>query len=265
MSYARESFNAVNPFPHYGSPVDATEVPLFDNANSNSNDIQEWPAENKPTQTQPVDMHAVSLRQKKSSPTKDRWLWEMAGAILSFICIVAVVAVLYRFHGQPLSAWKMPIAINSLISLFSTVAKAALLLPVAAYLSQLKWHYFAQEPHPLNDLQIFDDASRGPLGALQLLWELKGKALIASLASIITIVALAIDPFTQQIISLPSRSVPTSNTSATIAMAQVYDTGLSQDIRNILCKSSTLPRPCCYRLIFSLCPHIGQRLLPLSG
>jgi hypothetical protein len=55
-------------------------------------------------------------------------------------------------------------------------------------------------------------------------------------------VALPIDQFTQQIISFPLRSIPTSNTSATIAMTHVYDTGLSQDFRSILHKLSTFPR-----------------------
>ena len=228
-------------FAHFSDPMhhgEALEVP------SDLSDMRGWPAANKPTQTLLVDTQAVHRREKRSSLRQDWWLYEIGGAVLSFVCLVAIIIVLYRFHGQPLAAWKMPIALNSLISLFSTIAKAALLLPVAACISQLKWHYFAEKPHALTELQVFDEASRGPLGALQLLWELKTNALVASFASVITIVALAMDPFTQQIISFPSLSVPTSTASATIAMAQTYDTGLSQDIRNILCMSSISPRAC---------------------
>ena len=240
-----QPFNVAATFADYVDPThhgEAVEVPFAMRMNSDSDNMRGWTAANKPTQKLLVDTQAVHRREKRTSLRQDWWLNEIGGAALSFVCLVAIIIVLYRFHGQPLAAWKMPIALNSLISLFSTIAKAALLLPVAACISQLKWHYFVEKPHALNELQVFDGASRGPLGALQLLWELKTNALVASFASVITIVALAMDPFTQQIISFPSLSVPTSTASATMAVAQTYDTGLSQDIRNILCMLSISPR-----------------------
>ena len=78
-----------------------------------------------------------------------------------------------------------------MIFLFATIFKAALLLPVAEGLGQLKWNWF-RKPRPLADITIFDSASRGPRGALQLI--LKGR-LLSTLGAFLVITTLVIDPF----------------------------------------------------------------------
>jgi len=43
-----------------------------------------------------------------------------------------------------------------------------------ASISQSKWLWYRQdEPHPLKDIQLFDDASRGPWGAVVLLFSIR--------------------------------------------------------------------------------------------
>jgi hypothetical protein len=86
----------------------------------------------------------------------------------------------------------------------------------------------------MRDLQTFDDASRGPLGAFELLTRLSLTQVFmhrsagagwAFWASILTILALALDPFAQQVLSFPLRSVSTQAASlASISTAQIYDT-----------------------------------------
>ncbi|KAF2831517.1 hypothetical protein CC86DRAFT_463392 [Ophiobolus disseminans] len=109
------------------------------------------------------------------------------------------------------------------------------MLAVAGCISQLKWLYFKHSARSLNDIQIFDDASRGPLGAFELLTRLSPKGIFAdrcsgagwaSWAAVLTILALALDPFAQQILSFPLRSVPIqADRLASISTAQIYDTG----------------------------------------
>jgi Protein of unknown function (DUF3176) len=53
------------------------------------------------------------------------------------------------------------LTINTLISVYIVILKAALLLVAAEGLSQLKWTWFGVS-RPLMDLVSFDDASRGP-------------------------------------------------------------------------------------------------------
>jgi hypothetical protein len=153
------------------------------------------------------------------------WFLEIGAAVLSLAFMMAVVGVLLAIHGKPLADWGLPIRPNSLISVFVTLSKASMLLTIEACISQLKWLHFEQAPHLLDELQTFDSASRGPLGSLLLIWKMRGRAIVASTGAFITIVALAVDPFAQQIISYPS--VPTSigNLPSSLQATQIYDTG----------------------------------------
>jgi len=81
----------------------------------------------------------------------------------------------------------------------------------------------------VENLQLFDDASRGPWGALQMLLRLKTGGAIASLGAVITIAALAIDPSTQQVLAFPSRSVSMGTGSASIGAAEAYGVGKHTD------------------------------------
>lgn len=88
-----------------------------------------------------------------------------------------------------------------------------------------RWIYFQQRAHSLLDLQIFDDASRGPMGALKLIWAVRLQALVAVIGAIIIVLTLAMDPFTQQILSFPTALTNLTNSTAEIGSTQGY--GLS--------------------------------------
>lgn len=57
---------------------------------------------------------------------------------------------------------------------------------------------------PWYDYRLFDNASRGPWGSLMLLLRIKGRSL-AALGAAITIFALAMDPFFQQVVDFPEQ------------------------------------------------------------
>lgn len=153
------------------------------------------------------------------------WLFESLSLLLSIGCIGAVAAVLATSDGEPLSQWHMPIQPNALISVFTTIAKAALIYPVAECISQFKWLYFGQDARRTIDLQRFDDASRGPWGSFCFLLHCGDKAILVTIGCIITILAMAIDPFAQQIITYPTRIVITNAPLALTRRAQGYDSG----------------------------------------
>jgi hypothetical protein len=71
-------------------------------------------------------------------------------------------------------------------------------------ISQLKWSWFSKTKRPLRDIMTYDDASRGVWGAANLIWKLKLRDLIATLAAFIMIVALALDPLAQQLVKFYS-------------------------------------------------------------
>ncbi|KAJ8130578.1 hypothetical protein O1611_g3049 [Lasiodiplodia mahajangana] len=164
-------------------------------------------------------------KQSRSHFTLGGWSWEFASAVVSIASAAAIVVVLSVENGRALSGWHFPIAPNSLVSIFSTIAKSTLLVSVASCLSQLKWIYFAQSSRPLHHFELFEEASRGPCGAAVLSWAVHIRAKLALFGSIITILALAMEPFTQQILAFPSRIVP-SNQLASFGFGMEYDSGI---------------------------------------
>ncbi|KAK5113160.1 hypothetical protein LTR85_010978 [Meristemomyces frigidus] len=160
-------------------------------------------------------------RHHRLLAVREWWLAEIGAALLSLGCMVAVAAVLLKFQNRPLSDWRFPIAPNSLLSVLLTVAKTLLLLSVAESTTQLKWNHFARQPRPLRDFQVFDDASKGPWGAVQLLWHTRGSALLASVGALIILLSLAMDPFAQQILAFTPQLVPAAS-NASVPVADHY-------------------------------------------
>lgn len=93
---------------------------------------------------------------------KDSWVWEILGALLSILCMAAVVLLGLYIDDSSLSEWKLNITPGTMISALITLGKTSIMLPVAEGISQLKWIHFGTKKRPLNELEAFDDASRGP-------------------------------------------------------------------------------------------------------
>ena len=138
----------------------------------------------------------------------DGWLLESSAMLVSILAMAAIVGVLLNYQNRPLEEWPYHVTINTLVSFLNTLAKGAVLLVSAQAISQLKWMWFHQsKTRALYEVQIFDDASRGPLGALQLLFQAP-RVTLAALGASIIIFTFAMDPFTQQILSFPQDSKP---------------------------------------------------------
>ena len=126
------------------------------------------------------------------------WAWEVSSFMLALVALVAIIVTLKTQDRKPLPKWPSLITINSLVSVFTAILKASMIMPIAEGIGELKWLWFSQ-PRLLNDMDHFDEASRGPEGSLKLLFRVP-KALLPCLGALITICALAVDPFTQGII-----------------------------------------------------------------
>ncbi|KAF3061486.1 hypothetical protein GL218_03677 [Daldinia childiae] len=151
------------------------------------------------------------------------WMWEIGACFLSLASIASVIAVLSVENHKPLDQWDWSIGPTAVVSFIATIAKSAMLVAIAEVLSQLKWQHFHGQSHPLIDVEIFDGASRGPLGAFQLLWRKNIRTLLASLAAIVVIVSMLVDPFVQLVFEFPALSQPVSTASALLNQTQVYD------------------------------------------
>jgi uncharacterized protein DUF3176 len=109
------------------------------------------------------------------------WYAEILGCICAAACLAAQVAVLHSYDGKPQDSWHVEtVTINGFIAILSTLCRSALLVAVAATLAQSKWNHLskfrwtASQGGRLGDVALFDAASRGVLGSLQVLLRFKG-------------------------------------------------------------------------------------------
>ena len=159
-----------------------------------------------------------SIRQRH---TFKNWWMEIGACVLSLVALVAVIGTLQPHQGKPLPQWPYHISVNALISIYVLVLKAAILLVTAEGLGQLKWRRL-QRDRLLDEFVKYDQATRGPLGAFRLLWQLRLRHTLSSAGALIAIVVLAIDPFVQQIIHYSDCSVPMAGLQATVPRTNVY-------------------------------------------
>ncbi|CAI9637048.1 unnamed protein product [Alternaria burnsii] len=147
-------------------------------------------------------------RYTRSGNILKRWLLEILSWSFSAACMATIIGVLIYLKDEPLSKWplaeKTGLTLNALISVLSKMAGAALILPVAEALGQLKWSWFLDHSKQMWDWEIFDNASRGPWGAALLLIRTKCRSL-AAVGAFITLLSLALDPFFQQVVDFPDR------------------------------------------------------------
>jgi len=187
----------------------------------------------------PVRQKADKSPRRKISRRNFSWTWQIVSAFFGVAGLMAIVAVLISIDRHPrLADWTLSsssklsptissnVSPNTLIAIFAAICKAALLVAVADCIGQLKWNRFEDESHVLKELEVYDEASRGPWGALKLLGTVGHTGVLASFGACITIISIAIDPFAQQLLAHVPRTVVASNASASYQVARMYDTGL---------------------------------------
>ena len=165
----------------------------------------------------------------------DWWFWEITGALLGLGSTVAIVVMLAVCNDKPMPVLRYGITLNAMLSVLSTIAKVcpfvtchflrmnhlahqnsdigqtSMLLAATESIGQAKWLLFRKQNRNLADFKTIDEASRGPWGAFLLLYRFwDGRTILASAGAFIVLASLAVDPFTQQILSYPSISNVTS-------------------------------------------------------
>jgi hypothetical protein len=103
------------------------------------------------------------------------WTTEILAWLAAVISMAIIMYMLKRFDQKRQAEWPFIISVNAFLQVFTTIFRGAVLVPVAQGISQLKWTWFLNRTHSLNDFAIFDDASRGIWGSLHLIWNQKAK------------------------------------------------------------------------------------------
>ena len=157
----------------------------------------------------------------RPSSTLGTWWIEISACAIALVTLIAIIATLYPHQRKPLPQWPYSLSVNTLLAIYTAVLKATLLATISECLGQLKWIWFS-ENRPLDNLVAYDDATRGPLGALRLLWLLRFRDILSSAAAVVTLSLLVIDPFTQQLVRYYGCSVPAPGLNATIPRTNLF-------------------------------------------
>ncbi|KAK0760044.1 hypothetical protein N5P37_007123 [Trichoderma harzianum] len=150
------------------------------------------------------------------------WWIESITICISFACMAALVCILALFQDRLSTDWSFFISLNATIAIAITAAKATLLATVSVCLSQEKWNRFRNKVHHLQDLAVIDTASRGPLGAIRMLFQVSWG--FASISAVVVILSILTDTLVQQVVDLePGTIYIYQKHSATFGYAYGFD------------------------------------------
>lgn len=71
------------------------------------------------------------------------WTVELLAFVVSFASLIAMIVILRRYNGHSQPDWPHNITLNSVLSWFTTLFKASLLVPVAACFGQASWAHYS--------------------------------------------------------------------------------------------------------------------------
>ncbi|KAI1033882.1 hypothetical protein LB503_011064 [Fusarium chuoi] len=183
-----------------------------------------------------VDTDEIELNPTRESSRRSRyvrhgtfsthgWGLELLSSCTTLVLFAGMVAIFCSMKNKPYSEWPLSISINTTIAILSTACTAAMMHNVSAFIGQLKWLHFKRSPQNVINVERFDEASRGPLGAILLIF--KGPWNLATLGAFITILRLGFSPLSQAVVSLEPRMVDVPSNDSTFGYAHAYDRNMT--------------------------------------
>ncbi|KAF4456622.1 hypothetical protein F53441_1280 [Fusarium austroafricanum] len=149
------------------------------------------------------------------------WGLELLSSFTTLALFTGMVAIFCSMSNKPYSEWPFSISLNTTIAILSTACTAAMMHNVSAFIGQLKWLHFKQSAQSVYNVERFDEASRGPYGAILLIFKVPWN--LATLGALITILRLGFSPLSQAVVSLESKMLDVPSNSSTFGYAHAYD------------------------------------------
>ncbi|KXJ89022.1 hypothetical protein Micbo1qcDRAFT_206609 [Microdochium bolleyi] len=152
------------------------------------------------------------------------WTLDIITLSLAVLLAAAIVGILIWMDNKPyFETWRVPLSINSVLAILTAAMTAANLHAVSSAIGQLKWLEFSTKQRTLRLWEVYDDCSRGPMGAVEALFRLPGS--ILTMGALVTLLSLAIGTLTQQTVELVPRFVTTPDPATTVmSFAMDYNT-----------------------------------------
>ena len=119
----------------------------------------------------------LSLRKTQRSPleyiwnlTAESWILEAWAWTLAVVSRAVTPVLLKVFNHEPLSKFQPNLTLNTLVSAGGQISQTALIVPFASSISQLKWTWYQKHTAAAEEVELFDQASRGIVGLIMLLF-----------------------------------------------------------------------------------------------
>ncbi|SPO02105.1 uncharacterized protein DNG_04778 [Cephalotrichum gorgonifer] len=149
-------------------------------------------------------------------------LW-WAEAVWLSVCLLSVIiifAVLSAYDNRPVST--LPLNLNALLAFFTTVATVSFLIPTVECVSQWKWNYFRADARSLSDFQLFDSATRSPIGAAALLVKLRHTH-VAGVGAAVILLSLLVPAVSQVAVGHKEDVVSAGNLVASLSATRILE------------------------------------------
>jgi hypothetical protein len=145
-------------------PRNESSIPLM-SLNADTEVLNAEDVANLPNHQPEKSPESSTTTKKYFASHPSRWTFELIAAAVSIAAMVSLIGVLYSYDNRVVQTLSLGITLNGLVAILSTICRTALMIPVAAGLSQGKWLWFSLKREGsgrrLLDLETFDSASRG--------------------------------------------------------------------------------------------------------
>lgn len=156
-----------------------------------------------------------------------KWLLLILAILGSGLSMFAIGILLVHYHEKPIFDWN-GLTLNAILAVFSFMSKGMLAYVLSESLGQAKWIWFSSQQRSLNDIDIIDSGSRGPLGSIQILRKPIIRSFI-SLGAIIVILSITMDFFVQLTVGKKEILKFDNNSMVQISYATRYSKQLKND------------------------------------
>ncbi|EWZ83205.1 hypothetical protein FOWG_13131 [Fusarium oxysporum f. sp. lycopersici MN25] len=188
------------------------------------------------TSARDVDTDEIELNSARESTRKSRyvhhgtfsthgWGMELLSSVTTLALFAGMIAIFCSMRNKPYFEWPLSISINTTIAILSTACTATMMHNVSAFIGQLKWLHFKRSSRRVYNVERFDEASRGPLGAILLIFRVPWN--LATLGATITILRLGFSPLSQAVVNLERRMVDVPSNDSTFGYAHAYDRNMT--------------------------------------
>ncbi|KAK7955665.1 uncharacterized protein PG986_004887 [Apiospora aurea] len=189
-SPAQSSTGSVN----YQNPMQGQAKGHKRNASSRTFTFNHFKGKNGPK----VETRGLLSEEYKEGKGRYNWRSEILLGSLAVASALAIILLFVFSDGHPLDSFKIPTGL--VIAALGAITRGALAFAIGACLAQEKWNWLRRKPDSLASFQKFDEASRGPMGSIQLLYWLNIRHW-ATVGALVTVLLLGFDPLLQGAIS----------------------------------------------------------------